>query len=236
MSDNPLVADVQDSHHFWKGAGIGEDIADIVAAIKSEEWVDASLAGVGAGLSAVGFLDPLGAIVSTGVSWLIELIEPLRDLLDDLTGDADILTAHAQTWTNMAEELMSIKDDLTAFIDADIAGWQDDAAAAYKANMGHNVVGTDGLAQLCAAMSAATTGAGTLVTVTRELVRDLIAQLVATLLIRLPVWLGLCATGVGIPAVAVQAAGMIAQVLATVVGVVIALVQSLQALQQLLDS
>ncbi|MDA1359292.1 hypothetical protein O1R50_06650 [Glycomyces luteolus] len=236
MSDNPLVADVKDSHHFWKGAGIGEDIADIVDAIKSESWVDASLAGVGAGLSAVGFLDPLGAIVSTGVSWLIELIEPLRDLLDDLTGDADILTAHAQTWTNMAEELMAIKDELTGFIDADIAGWQDDAANAYKGNMGHNVEGTSGLAQLCAAMSAATTGAGTLVTITRELVRDLIAQLVATLLIRLPVWLGLCATGVGIPAVAVQAAGMIAQVLATVIGIVIALVQSLQALQQLLDS
>jgi uncharacterized protein YukE len=235
MSDNPLVADVEDSHHFWKGAGIGEDIADIVSAIESESWVDATLAGVGAGLSAVGFLDPLGAIVSTGVSWLIELIGPLRELLDDLTGDADILTAHAKTWTNMAEELMAIKDELTGYIESDIAGWQDDAADAYKANMGHNVEGADGLAQLCAAMSAATTGAGTLVTVTRELVRDLIAQLVATLLIRLPVWLGLCATGVGIPAVAAQAAGMIAQVLATVIGIVIALVQSLQALQQLLD-
>jgi uncharacterized protein YukE len=236
MSDNPLVADVKDSHHFWKGAGIGEDIADIVAAIESDSWVDASLAGVSAGLSAVGFLDPLGAIVSTGVSWLIELIGPLRELLDDLTGDADILTAHAQTWTNMAEELMSIKDELTGYIDSDISGWNDSASEAYKANMGHNVEGTSGLAQLCAAMSAATTGAGTLVTVTRELVRDLIAQLVATLLIRLPVWLGLCATGVGIPAVAAQAAGMIAQVLATVIGIVIALVQSLTALQQLLDS
>lgn len=236
MADNPLVADVKDSHHFWKGAGIGEDIADIVSAIESESWVDASLAGVGATLSAVGFLDPLGAIVSTGVSWLIELIGPLRELLDDLTGDADILTAHAQTWTNMAEELQAIKDDLAKFMESDITGWQDDAADAYKANMGHNLEGTSGLAQLCAAISAATTGAGTLVTVTRELVRDLIAQLVATLLIRLPVWLGLCATGVGIPAVAAQAAGMIAQVLATVIGIVIALVQSLTALQQLLDS
>ncbi|WP_051815505.1 WXG100 family type VII secretion target, partial [Glycomyces tenuis] len=185
MGDNPLVADVEDSHHFWKGAGIGEDIADVVAAIKSESWVDASLAGLSTAMSAVGFLDPLGAIVSTGVSWLIELIEPLRELLDDLTGDADVLTAHAQTWTNMANELMAVKDELSGFIDADITGWKDDAADAYKANMGNNVEGTGGLAQLCAAMSAATTGAGTLVTLTRELVRDIIAQLVATLLIRL---------------------------------------------------
>jgi hypothetical protein len=64
MSDKPLVAEVKDSHHFWKGTGIGEDIADI----KSESWVDASLAGVSAAISAVGFLDPLGEIVSTGVS------------------------------------------------------------------------------------------------------------------------------------------------------------------------
>lgn len=236
MGDNPLVADVQDSHHFWKGAGIGEDIADIVAAIESESWVDASLAGLSTAISAVGFLDPIGEIAATGVSWLIELVEPLRELLDDLTGDADVLTAHAQTWTNMAEELMAVRDELTAFVEADITGWSDDAADAYKANMVHNADGTAGLAQLCAAMSAATTGAGTLVTVTRELVRDLIAQLVATLLLRLPIWLGLCATGVGIPAVAAQAAGMIAQVVGTVVGVIIALVTSLQALQQLLDS
>ncbi|WP_026923208.1 WXG100 family type VII secretion target [Glycomyces arizonensis] len=236
MGDNHLVADVQDSHHFWKGAGIGEDIADIVSAIKSESWVDGSLAGLSTAISAVGFLDPIGEITATGVSWLIELIEPLRELLDDITGDADILTAHAQTWTNMAEELMAVKDELTAFVDSDITGWNDDAADAYKANMVHNADGTAGLAQLCAGMSAATTGAGTLVTVTRELVRDLIAQLVASLLVRLPVWLGLCATGVGIPVVAVQAAGMIAQVVGTVIGVIIALVTSLQALQQLLDS
>jgi hypothetical protein len=237
MGDNPLVADVKDSHHFWKGAGIGEDIADIVSAIESENWVDASISGVTGVMSGVGaFLDPLGTLASTGVSWLIEAVEPLREFLDDLTGEADILTAHAETWTNMAVELASIKEDLTAFLASDIAGWKDDAAEAYKAMMGNNIEGTDGLAGLCAAMSAATTGAGTLVTATRELVRDIISQLVATILVRLPVWLGLCATGVGIPAVAAQAAGMVMNIASTLTGVVLALVTSLQSLQALLDS
>lgn len=237
MGDNPLVADVKDSHHFWKGAGLGEDIADVVAAIESEQWVDASLAGLTGVMSGVGaFLDPLGTLASTGVSWLIEAVEPLREFLDDLTGDADILTAHAATWTNMAVELAAIKEDLAAAMEADITGWKDDAADAYKAMMGNNLEGTDGLAGLCAAMSAATTGAGTLVTVTRELVRDLIAQLVGTLLVRLPVWLGLCATGVGIPVVAAQAAGMVMNVVSSLTSAVIALVTSLQSLQALLDS
>jgi len=88
---------------------------------------------------------------------------------------------------------------------------------------------------LCSAMRAATEGAATLVTITRELVRDLIAELIATLLVRLPVWLGLIATGVGIPLVATQATGMVLNLVALLTGVIMALVQSFQALQALLD-
>lgn len=237
MSDNYLVADVQDSHRWYTGSGIGESIADVVIAIQNGEWVDASLAGFMTGLEGVGaFLDPIGTIASTGISWIMEAVEPLREFLDDIAGDADILTAHASTWNNMAVELLAVKDELDAYVDADIATWSGEAAGAYRERMDFNVEGLDGLSGLCAAMSAATTGAGTLVTITRELVRDIISELVATLLIRIPVWLGLIATGVGIPLVAAQATGMVLRVASTLIGVIMALVQSFQALQALLDN
>ncbi|WP_205325234.1 WXG100 family type VII secretion target [Glycomyces sp. YM15] len=237
MSDNYLVADVQDSHRWYTGSGIGESIADVVIAIQNGEWVDASLAVFMTGLEGVGgFLDPIGTIASTGISWIMEAVEPLREFLDDIAGDADILTAHAATWNNMAAELLAVKDELDAYIDADIATWSGEAANAYRERMDFNVEGLDGLSGLCAAMSAATTGAGTLVTITRELVRDIISELVATLLIRIPVWLGLVATGVGIPLVAAQATGMVLRVASTLIGVIMALVQSFQALQALLDN
>jgi uncharacterized protein YukE len=236
MGDNSLVAPVQDSHTWYKGSGIGESIADVVVAIDEGRWVDATLAGFMTGLEGVGaFLDPLGTIASTGVSWLMEAVEPLREFLDDLTGDADVLAAHAQTWDNMAVELEAIAADLYSHVDGDIATWSGQAADAYRTMMSLNVSGTEGLAGLCSAMRAATEGAMTLVTVTRELVRDLIAQLIGTLLVRLPVWLGLIATGVGIPLVATQAAGMVMNLVATLTGVIIALVTSFQALQALLD-
>ncbi|GAA2162903.1 MULTISPECIES: WXG100 family type VII secretion target [Glycomyces] len=235
MSDN-LVADVQDSHTWYKGSGIIESIADVVVAIDEDRWVDALLAGFMTGLEGVGaYLDPIGTIASTGVSWLIEAVEPLRDYLTDLTGDADILTAHAQTWDNMAVEVQAIADELYSYIEADTSAWTGDAADAYRTMMSLNVSGTEGLAGLCSAMRAATEGAATLVTITRELVRDLIAELIATLLVRLPVWLGLIATGVGIPLVATQATGMVLNLVALLTGVIMALVQSFQALQALLD-
>ncbi|THV40805.1 WXG100 family type VII secretion target [Glycomyces buryatensis] len=237
MSDNYLVADVQDSHRWYTGSGIGEEIAGVVTGIQEGNWVDASLAGLMTGLEGVAtFLDPLGTITSTGVAWLMEAVGPLREFLDDIAGDADILTAHAQTWANMAAEVLAIKDELDAYIDDDVADWSGEAANAYRTKMDYNVEGTDGLASLCAAMSAATEGAGTLITVTRELVRDLIAELVSTLFVRLPVWLGLIATGVGIPLVATQATGLVLNLSITLFGVIMALVQSFEALQALLDS
>lgn len=237
MGDNSLVAGVEDSHRWYTGSGIGESIADVVIAIDSGNWVDALLAGFMTGLEGVGgFLDPIGTIASTGVSWIMEAVEPLREFLDDVAGDADILTAHAQTWTNMATELLAVKDELDAYVDADLGAWVGDASNSYRQKMDFNVEGLDGLSGLCAAMAAATQGAGTLVTITRELVRDIISELVATLLVRLPVWLGLVATGVGIPLVAAQATGMVLRVASTLIGVIMALVQSFQGLQALLDS
>jgi hypothetical protein len=237
VSDNYLVAEVQDSHRWYTGSGLIEAVMEVTNALDEGRWVDAALSGFMGGLEGVGaFMDPLGAIASTGVSWLIEAIDPLREYLDDLTGDTDVLAAHAATWDNMAIELEAVKADLEAYVESDVADWSGAAAEAYRTMMGNNVDGTGGLAGLCSAMRAATEGAATLVSVTRDLVLMIISELVATLLVRLPVWLGLIATGFGIPVVAYQATGMALNVGSTITGILIALVTSFQGLQQLLDS
>jgi hypothetical protein len=84
----PLIADRQDTTRGWAGIWIAEDIQQIVERYRSGNWIDQSIGGFAAFMDALAFVtDPLGTLVSWGVSWLLEHVQPLREPLDRLAGD-----------------------------------------------------------------------------------------------------------------------------------------------------
>lgn len=178
MSD--LVASpTPDPTQPFKGISAMETGYDLAQQFSEGNWVQGSLSIVGAGLEvASAALDPLGYLFSTAASFLIEHFEPLTKVLDELTGKPELVAAHAQTWSNMAERFNTLAADLDQFAREMTSEWSGDAKDAYMATMDANVAGTAAMAGAAAAMAAATQGAGTLVAVTRELVRDLIAEAV----------------------------------------------------------
>jgi hypothetical protein len=61
---------------------------------------------VSAGLDTLAFVpDPVGALLQSGVAWLIEHVKPLSQALDGLAGDPAQIRAYAQTWRNVAASL-----------------------------------------------------------------------------------------------------------------------------------
>ena len=61
---------------------------------------------VSAGLDALALVsDPVGALLQYGIAWLIAHVKPLSEALDWLAGDPAQITAHAQTWRNVAVSL-----------------------------------------------------------------------------------------------------------------------------------
>lgn len=126
------------------------------------------------------------ALVATELRWAMEYFEPLRQILDELTGMPDVVASHTATWMNMAGELRSMATDLTSHLGVDLPDWRGSAATAYQGLMGHNVNALDGLSGVSAAMAAATQAAGNLVAFTRDIVRDLIADLVARVIVWAP--------------------------------------------------
>ena len=180
MTDNSLIAPVESSREAWTGSGLADSIEGLVDAIKSEGWVDDALAGATLGVEvAASVMDPISALLANGLGWAMEYFEPLREMLDELTGKPDVVQAHAATWNNMATELKSMTDDLQLYLDGDLPDWQGEAAEAYQRMMANNTNAIGGLAAISAAMAVATEGAGGLVELTREIVRDLFADLVA---------------------------------------------------------
>jgi uncharacterized protein YukE len=230
MTGTSLIAGVHSSREAWTGVGLADSIEGVVDAVRSEGWVDDVLAGAGLALevgSAV--LDPFSALLSSGLSWAMEYFEPLRQILDELTGMPDVVASHAATWNNIADELSTIAADLQTQLAADLPDWTGAAAETYQALMTNNIDGIGGLGAVSAAIGAATQAAGNLVGVTRDLVRELIADLVA----RVIVWAVEAIFVVTIPVVAAQIASAVVKWAGRIMTYVVSLLSSLRNLTRL---
>ncbi len=231
MSDS-LVAPVVSTRTALTGMSLPDSIQGLTAAIGSEGWVDDLLAGGSLAVETVSIaLDPFSALLGNGLGWAMEHFEPLREMLDKLTGMPDVVAAHAATWDRMAGELADMSSDLHARVAGDLPDWQGEAADAYRTLMSNNVEAIGGLGAVSAAMAAATRAAGNLVQFTRDIVRDLIADLVA----RVIVWAAEAVFVVTIPVVAAQIASAVTKWAGRILSYVGALITSLRNLTRLVN-
>ncbi|WP_051367190.1 WXG100 family type VII secretion target [Hamadaea tsunoensis] len=185
MTINPLVASrVDQPVDAWAGVWLAEDIELIKQGVENKSWIDGTLGVVGAGLDALALVsDPVGVLLQYGVAWIIEHVKPLSQALDWLAGDPGQITAHAQTWRNIA---LSVKATATATGDsvaADLASWRGPAADAYKAWAKDQQGALTALGQAADTMALITEGAAALIAAVRILVRDAIATCVSRLIV-----------------------------------------------------
>jgi hypothetical protein len=231
MTDG-LIAPVESTRQPWTGSSLADSIEGLVQAIKSEGWVDDAIAGAGAAVEVTAtVLDPISALLANGLGWAMEYFEPLRQVLDDLTGVPDVVASHAATWDNMATELAGMSTDLQLYLDGDLPDWTGPAADAYQNMMAYNTDAIGGLSATAAAMAAATRSAGRLVEFTREIVRDLIADLVA----RVIVWAAEAIFVVTIPVIATQIVAAVVKWAGRILTYTTALITSLTNLTKLLN-
>ncbi len=185
MTSNPLVAAAADTPpSAWAGVWICEDIDLIAQGVRNGSWIDGSLGVVSAGLDALALVsDPVGALLQYGIAWLIEHVKPLSEALDWLAGDPAQITAHAQTWRNVAGSLRDDAAELARAVRTDVAGWGGSAGPAYRAWANEQHQAITGLAQGADTLAAITEGAAGLVAAVRLLVRDAIATCVSRIIV-----------------------------------------------------
>ncbi|MFJ6154529.1 WXG100 family type VII secretion target [Micromonospora profundi] len=185
MTSNPVVAaPTHTPPSAWAGVWICEDIELIAQGVRTGNWIDGSLGVVSAGLDALAFVaDPVGNLLQYGIAWLIEHVKPLSEALDWLAGDPAQITAHAQTWRNVAASLRDEAATLARAVRTDVATWGGSAGPAYRAWAAEQQQAITGLALGADTMAAITEGAAGLVAAVRLLVRDAIATCVSRLIV-----------------------------------------------------
>src|SRR5947209_8354700 len=182
MTANPLVAEEEHPTAF-AGIRIVDPALQCVNAIATGDWIEVGIDTASASLDALNYVsNPAGALLSCGVGWLMEHVETLSEPLDWLAGSPDAITAHAQTWGNVADAVSAVRQDYAHAVSGDLPAWQGAAADAYRAN----AQGSDHLLEAMAiaadGIRVAITMSGMIVAAVREEIRKMITELVGYLL------------------------------------------------------
>ncbi|WP_186382577.1 RHS repeat-associated core domain-containing protein [Amycolatopsis rhizosphaerae] len=173
------MAQKQDSTTAISGIAVLEDAQGLKESIESGDWASAVMGAAGTAMDALAFVtDPFGSILANGVGWLMEHVGPLKEALDKLAGDPDQITAHAETWKNIASELGQVATDLGTQVSADVQSWTGPGADAYRRQAEEVAKVLEGAGQACEGASSGVKTAGEVVAAVRQLVRDTIAQVV----------------------------------------------------------
>ena len=116
------------------GLGLIEDGQDLNEAMESNSWVAESLAVFGTSMDVQQLVsDPLQTLMSWGISWLLDHMSPLKDWLNELTGNPGEVQGFAATWTSTGESLQTNSADLARSVTNDLEGQEGMGIAAYSA-------------------------------------------------------------------------------------------------------
>ncbi|MDN5919152.1 MAG: hypothetical protein L0I76_29340 [Pseudonocardia sp.] len=161
------------------GAGVVSSGTDLVAAVTDENpdagGIAATAAGLGLDLLGTA-MNPLTSLAEAGVGWMIEHIGFLREPLDRLCGDPIEIGDRAQAWHALSAALSRQGVSLGDAVGADVAGWEGDAARAYRSAAARTREALSSVARDAAGVADTVLRSGAMVGLERSLIRDAIAS------------------------------------------------------------
>ncbi|MDN5749188.1 MAG: PPE domain-containing protein [Pseudonocardia sp.] len=180
-STDSLVAEPNGDVRALEGAGAASSWDDLNSAWASPhpDMLQIAFATAGAGLDSLdAVMDPVGALGTAGIGWLIEHVAFLREPLDALAGDPAQITAQAQTWHNVATELAAVAGRYRGAAASAAADWEGAGSDAYTAAVADYTARLDDAAGRAERLSSVILLSGAGVGTVRSLIRDWIADLV----------------------------------------------------------
>lgn len=186
--------------------------------------------------------DPLGAISSAGISWVLGAVSFLREPFDILKGNPSAISGSSQSWSTAANNLAGTAQQYRQASTTQTSNWTGTAGSGYRTASGNQASGLEALANASQAVSSAITKAGQAVAQARKTVMDLISQAVQKI-IQICIdalsksWMSFGASvALGITRSVQQAASTAQKTMSEVQKAVSTLQQIMQTVQQIVQS
>ncbi|WP_409490541.1 hypothetical protein [Amycolatopsis sp. cmx-11-12] len=205
----PLTAG-NSEYGYAAGIGVAESAMDAFNGISNGDWVGGGLGVLSlAGEIASAAIDPFGYLLSSVASFLMEHMQPLKDMLDAVAGDPPVIQSYSETWGNVAKKLEDTQVDLANKVKNGTSGWTGEAADQYRKQAAEQAEAISAAATVAGGISTVVMIFGEIVAFVREFIRQLIADAVGKLI----AWVmeTVFSLGFGTPIVVAQAVTAIAK-------------------------
>lgn len=152
---------------------------DGAAALANGDFVEASVQGVSASLDVVGMIvDPIAGVSSMVVNFILEHCGAIQEWLDEMLGDPAVISAGAQSWTNIGNHLAGLSPDYTSLVDSDLGEFHGVAISAYRGMASISAELVTAMSSISHGVSAGVELAGGLLAGVRDFVQALFSDLV----------------------------------------------------------
>jgi hypothetical protein len=166
----------------YAGAGVVESFfqtADSMKRLGEGDVTEVGLNAAALSLDLLGvFMDPVGALATAGIGWLIEHLSFLREPLDWLAGNGDKIKAAVGTWNQVSVAIAQIAAEQDKAVQSQVGSWQEAAAERFRSSQGQLGAEITAVSKSCAAVGEQIATAGTITAAVRGMLRDLIAMFI----------------------------------------------------------
>jgi hypothetical protein len=144
------VAAVRESANKFNDSGKEYDPGSGKAG--SAEHDQTELTNIGASLGEIGLtgvafaMDPMNFLISAGLGFLIDVIQPLDDLIGLVTGNAERMEGEIAKWERVGNALEPLSEEVRAAADKGLITWNGKAGDAAKNRLGEFADGVAGVA------------------------------------------------------------------------------------------
>ncbi|GAB2819067.1 hypothetical protein [Lentzea nigeriaca] len=164
----------------YAGAGPVESLAQTIDSAKrlgEGDFAEFGMNAAALGLDVLGaIMDPLGALATAGIGWLIEHVSFLREPLDWLAGNGDKIKAAVATWNRVATDLHGIGERQDKAVKSELPCWeQGTAAEKFRQSQGELALEIEAVSKSSFFVASEIAKAGTITAAVRGMIRDLIA-------------------------------------------------------------
>ncbi|MEV4759551.1 hypothetical protein AB0J86_31265 [Micromonospora sp. NPDC049559] len=157
----------------------GEATKNLYTGITEGEWSDIYAGAADIVGNAVAFaIDPLNWLISAGLTFLIDFVQPLEDLLSLVTGNAERIEPYAAKWKELGDALLPLAEATRQAATDHLIEWEGKDAEAAKARL---LTFADGI-QATAGEAASISGLLTLFSKIMAAVQQIIIGIIATLI------------------------------------------------------
>ncbi|WP_410663644.1 WXG100 family type VII secretion target [Amycolatopsis sp. lyj-84] len=126
--------------------------------------------------------DPLGWLIGQGLSFLINVVQPVQDAIHFVSGDGPALSKAAENFGALAKALQDMSVNFDQVADERLAGWAGDAGTAAKKGLAEFSSGINGVAAKAGDMAQMLQLNSMVMTFIEELIKAILTEVISWLI------------------------------------------------------